>query len=243
MILYPAIDIKNGECVRLSQGSLDAVTVYEKDPVRIALKWQAAGASWIHTVDLDGALSGEAVNLEALRCVVQAVSIPVQSGGGIRRMEQVEEKLSIGLKRVIIGTAAVKDPDFLQRALNEYGPERIVVGIDARDGYVATEGWADTSSITAVSLGQKMYRMGLRYAVYTDISRDGMLCGPNITATQTLMKESGLSVIASGGVSSMEDLGALREAGIPGAIIGKALYEGRIDLAQAVRKYERSGKI
>lgn len=243
MILYPAIDIRGGECVRLSQGSFDAVTVYEKDPVQAALLWQEAGASWIHTVDLDGALSGRAVNLEVLKRIVRAVKIPVQNGGGVRKMEHVEEKLSIGLARVIIGTAAVKDPDFLARALKEYGPERIAVGIDAKDGKVATEGWENVSRISAVELGKKMKAMGLKYAVYTDISRDGMLCGPNIPATCEMMEQTGLTVIASGGISSMEDLEALAQAGVYGAITGKALYEKRIDLAQAVRKLERKEEI
>ncbi len=239
MILYPAIDIKEGRCVRLSQGSFDAVKVYEENPARVAKAWEDAGASWIHTVDLDGALAGCAVNLDALAAIVRSVHIPVQTGGGIRSMEQIEEKLGVGIRRVIIGTAAVKNPDFLKEALSEYGAERILVGIDARDGFVATEGWEEVSQMRAVELGKRMYAMGLRYAVYTDIARDGMLCGPNVMATRELAQETGLAVIASGGVSSMEDLAALSRAGIPGAILGKSLYEKRIDLAQAIETFER----
>ncbi len=239
MILYPAIDMKEGRCVRLSQGSFDAVTVYEEDPAKVARAWEEAGASWIHTVDLDGALAGRAVNLDALSAVVKSVGIPVQTGGGIRNMEQIEEKLRSGVRRVIIGTAAVKDPDFLRRALKEYGPERILVGIDARGGFVATEGWEEVSRMSAVSLGRKMYEMGLRTAVYTDIERDGMLCGPNVKATGELARETGLAVIASGGVSRMQDLEELERAGIPGVILGKSLYEKRIDLSEAIRTYER----
>ena len=152
MILYPAIDIKEGRCVRLSQGSFDAVKVYEENPARVAKAWEDAGASWIHTVDLDGALAGRAVNLDALAAIVRSVHIPVQTGGGIRSMEQIEEKLGVGIRRVIIGTAAVKNPDFLKEALSEYGAERILVGIDARDGFVATEGWEEVSQMRAVEL-------------------------------------------------------------------------------------------
>ena len=168
------------------------------------------------------------------------MSIPVQTGGGIRSLDHIEEKLAAGVRRVIIGTAAVKDPAFLKAALAEYGSECIVVGIDAKQGMVALEGWEEVSETTASALGLAMRDMGVATVVYTDISRDGMLCGPNIQATGALMRETGLTVIASGGVSSMEDLAALREAGVPGVITGKALYEGRIDLRQAILRFERT---
>ena len=239
MRLYPAIDLKEGKCVRLRQGSFRDVKVSDGDPAGVARRFAEAGASYLHTVDLDGALAGHSVNLEVLRQIVRAVPIPVQNGGGIRRMEDIEEKLSVGLARVIIGTAAVRDPDFLAQALAEYGPERIAVGIDARDGWVAVSGWEQVSRVQAAELGRKMAAIGLRYAVYTDISRDGMLTGPNLEATVQLMRETGLSVILSGGISSMEDLRQAKAAGIPGAIIGKALYEGRVDLACAVIEMER----
>ncbi len=241
MILYPAIDMKDGQCVRLQQGRFDKVTVYEADPAKMARRWESLGASWVHVVDLDGALKGKGVNTEALRAAAQAVSIPVQTGGGIRCLDHIEEKLAAGVRRVIIGTAAVKDPAFLKAALGEYGPERIVVGIDAKDGMVALEGWEEVSGTTAADLGRAMKDLGVTTVVYTDISRDGMLCGPNVQATRALMRETGLTVIASGGVSSMDDLASLYEAGIPGVITGKALYEGRINLEKAILRFERTG--
>ena len=239
MILYPAIDMKDGQCVRLQQGRFDKVTVYESDPAKMARKWESLGASWVHVVDLDGALKGKGVNTEALRAVTQAVSIPVQTGGGIRSLDHIEEKLAAGVRRVIIGTAAVKDPAFLKAALAEDGPERIVVGIDAKDGMVALEGWEEVSGTRSADLGRAMKDLGVTTVVYTDISRDGMLCGPNVQATSALMRETGLTVIASGGVSSMDDLASLYEAGIPGVITGKALYEGRIQLEKAILRFEK----
>lgn len=238
MKLFPAIDMKNGQCVRLTQGRFDAVKVYEEDPARMAQWLEAQGVRFLHTVDLDGALEGRGVNNEALRRVVESVGMPVQNGGGIRSMRQIKEKLDLGVARVIIGTAAVKDPDFLKEALEVYGPEKIVVGIDAKGGMVATEGWLEVSSVPAVELGAAMHELGLVYCVYTDIARDGMLTGPNIPETVRMQQETGLTVIASGGVSGMEDLDALAAAGVYGAIVGKAMYEGRVDIAQAVQRFE-----
>ena len=238
MKLFPAIDMKNGQCVRLTQGRFDAVKVYEEDPARMAQWLEQQGARFLHTVDLDGALEGRGVNNEALRRVCASIQIPVQNGGGIRSMQQIKEKLELGVQRVIIGTAAVKDPEFLKEALEVYGPERIVVGIDAKGGMVATEGWLKVSAVPAVELGASMHEMGLVYCVYTDIARDGMLTGPNIPETVRMGQETGLTVIASGGVSGMEDLVALEQAGIYGAIIGKAMYEGRVDIAAAVGRFE-----
>ena len=238
MKLFPAIDMKDGKCVRLSQGRFDQVKVYAEDPLTAALAFVEAGARYIHTVDLDGALQGRGMNTEALRRLVEQVPVPVQNGGGIRTMQQVREKLALGLDRVIIGTAAVKDPDFLKEALETFGPEKIVVGIDASRGLVATHGWQQVSTVPAVELGQAMFEMGLKYTVYTDISRDGMLTGPNIEETMRMQRETGLTVIASGGVSGMEDLKNLQDAGAYGVIIGKAIYEGRIDVAKAVKLFE-----
>lgn len=238
MKLFPAIDMKNGQCVRLQQGRFEDVTVYSNDVAEIAKRFEKAGARYIHTVDLDGAVAGQGMNTEALRRIVESVSIPVQTGGGIRNMEHVDQKLALGVQRVIIGTAAVKNPGFMKEALKKYGPERVVAGIDASNGMVALEGWKEISRVTAVELGRMMYEMGARYVVYTDISRDGMLNGPNIEATKLLQEETGLTVIASGGVSGMRDLENLSMAGIQGVIIGKALYEGRIDLVKAVQLFE-----
>lgn len=238
MRLFPAIDMKNGQCVRLTQGKFENVTVYGEDPAEVALGFERAGARYIHVVDLDGALAGQGVNTEALRKIVNTVSIPVQTGGGIRNMDHVQQKLTLGVERVIIGTAAVKNPDFIKNALHTYGAERIVAGIDASNGMVAVEGWKELSHVTAVQLGRQMYDVGLRYVVYTDISRDGMLTGANVEATRLLQQETGLTVIASGGVSGMRDLEKLADAGVYGAIIGKALYENRIDLRRAVRTFE-----
>lgn len=238
MKLYPAIDMKNGQCVRLRQGRFDEVKVYGEDPAQVALWLKEQGARYIHTVDLDGALAGQGVNREALRRIVDAVGIPVQNGGGIRNMDQIRERLDLGVSRVIIGTAAVKDPAFLEEALSAFGPDRIVVGIDASKGMVALEGWVEVSHVSAVDLGRRMRKMGLKTCVYTDISRDGMLTGPNIEETVRMQEETGLSVIASGGVSSMEDLVRLDAAGLSGVIIGKAIYEGRIDFQKAAERFE-----
>ena len=188
--------------------------------------------------DLDGALAGHSVNEETIRRIVSSVSIPVEIGGGIRSEEAIFNMLSLGVKRVIIGTKAVEQPEFLRDMAEKFGAEAIVAGIDAKNGNVAVQGWEQISQVTALKLAQRMRDYGIKHIVYTDISRDGMLSGPNVEATKTLTKETGLDVIASGGVSSMEDLQALYEAGIKGAIIGKALYENRIDLAEAVRRLE-----
>ena len=238
MQLYPAIDIKNGSCVRLTQGLFDNVKVYSDTPADMARLWVAQGASFLHLVDLDGALAGRSVNEEAIGKIVSSVSVPVQLGGGIRSREAVKNMLDLGISRVIIGTKAVENPEFIRDLVAEFGSERIVVGVDAKDGMVAIEGWEKVSSLTASSLCMKMKEYKVKHIVYTDISKDGMLSGPNVEYTRTLTEETGLDIIASGGVSSMEDLNNLYRAGIKGAIIGKALYENRIDLKEAVRLYE-----
>ena len=238
MQLYPAIDMKNGQCVRLRQGAFKDITIYSDAPEKVAAHWQEKGASFLHLVDLDGALAGYSVNEEVIRRIADTVSIPIEIGGGIRSKEAVERMLDLGVRRVIIGTKAAEHPEFLRDMVRTFGEEAIVAGVDAKDGMVAVEGWEKVSSLTASDLCLTMKEYGVRHIVYTDISRDGMLSGPNVEATKTLTKETGLDVIASGGVSSMEDLQALYEAGIKGAIIGKALYENRIDLAEAVRRLE-----
>ena len=238
MQLYPAIDLKNGQCVRLKQGEFKEITVYSDKPEEIAALWQEQGATYLHLVDLDGALAGHSVNEEVIRKIVNTVSIPVEIGGGIRSEEAIASMLSLGVARVIIGTKAVKQPEFIRDMIEKFGADRIVLGVDARDGMVAVEGWETVSEITASDLCSRMKEYGIRHIVYTDISRDGMLIGPNVAYTKKLTDETGLDVIASGGMSSMEDLRQLYEAGVQGAIIGKALYEKRIDLSEAVNTFE-----
>jgi phosphoribosylformimino-5-aminoimidazole carboxamide ribotide isomerase len=238
MQLYPAIDLKNGQCVRLKQGEFKEITVYSDKPEEIAALWQEQGATYLHLVDLDGALAGHSVNEEVIRRIVNTVSIPVEIGGGIRSEEAIASMLSLGVARVIIGTKAVKQPEFIRDMIEKFGAERIVLGVDAKDGMVAVEGWETVSEITASDLCAQMKEYGIRHIVYTDISRDGMLTGPNVAYTKKLTDETGLDVIASGGMSSMEDLKQLYEAGVQGAIIGKALYEKRIDLSEAVKTFE-----
>ena len=238
MQLYPAIDMKNGQCVRLRQGAFKDITIYSDAPEKVAAHWQEKGASFLHLVDLDGALAGYSVNEEVIRRIADTVSIPIEIGGGIRSKEAVERMLDLGVRRVIIGTKAVEHPEFLRDMVRTFGEEAIVAGVDAKDGMVAVEGWEKVSSLTASDLCLTMKEYGVRHIVYTDISRDGMLSGPNVEATRKLTEETGLDIIASGGVSCMEDLKCLHEAGIRGAVIGKALYENRIDLAEAVRLYE-----
>lgn len=243
MKLFPAIDIKNGQCVRLKQGSFQDVLVYSENPLKIAKQWEACGASFIHIVDLDGALLGHSVNDDVIKEIVSEVKIPIQVGGGIRTINDIENKLNLGIERVIIGTKAVKDPAFIKEAIAAFGSKRIVIGIDAKDGMVAIEGWEKVSSYQAVSLALEMKKYGVKTIVYTDISKDGMLQGPNIAYTKEMSDATGLNVIASGGVSSLKDLEMLEESKIYGAIVGKALYENRIDLKKAVNLYEKNQEV
>ena len=234
MQLYPAIDIKGGQCVRLTQGMFDQVKVYSNTPADVAKRWVEMGASYLHLVDLDGALAGSSVNEAVIKNIIEAVSVPVQIGGGIRTREAVAYMLNLGVARVNIGTKAVQNPEFIKEVAAEFGPEHIAVGVDAKDGMVAIEGWEKVSAVSAVDLCKQMQEYGVKHIVYTDIARDGMLSGPNVMMTKKLTVETGMDIIASGGVSSMEDLCQLYEEGIRGAIIGKALYEKRIDLEEAV---------
>jgi phosphoribosylformimino-5-aminoimidazole carboxamide ribotide isomerase len=241
MIIYPAIDLRRGRCVRLRQGRRDQETVYGDDPVQVAKRWVAEGASWLHVVNLDGAFGegGEAdsPNLTAVRAMAEAVSVPIQFGGGMRSWVAIERALDLGVQRIILGTVAIERPALLERALERFGPERVAVGIDARDGRVLTHGWEETSEMEVIAFGGRMADVGVTRVIYTDVSRDGMLTGVNVAATAALAEATGLNVIASGGVSSLDDVRRLREvdADIEGAIIGKALYTGDVILGDAIR--------
>jgi len=238
MQLYPAIDLKGGKCVRLTQGLFDNVKVYSDTPADMARIWVSKGATYLHLVDLDGALAGRSVNEPVIRAITEAVSVPIQIGGGIRSFDAIRFMLDLGVSRVIIGTKAVENPQFIKEAIDTFGAERIVAGVDAKHGMVAIEGWEKISQLSARDMCLKMKDYGVRHIVYTDISRDGMLSGPNTVSTRELTKETGIDIIASGGVSSMEDLQELYDQGIQGAIIGKALYEKRIELEQAVARFQ-----
>ncbi|MGI6176161.1 MAG: 1-(5-phosphoribosyl)-5-[(5-phosphoribosylamino)methylideneamino]imidazole-4-carboxamide isomerase [Christensenellales bacterium] len=231
MIIFPAIDIKNKKCVRLLQGRAQDETVYG-DPVQMAQKWQALGARYLHVVDLDGAFEGVSRNLPVVRAIVEKIDIPVQLGGGIRSMEDVEERMQAGVRRVILGTAAIENEALLKEAAQRY-PGRIAVGIDAKNGVVATRGWLEDSGIEAYELALRVKEWGIDTVIYTDIEKDGMLTGPNFEATRKMM-DTGLQVVASGGVSSLEDISRLKKMGVYGVITGKALYDGKIDLARAL---------
>ncbi len=243
-ILFPAIDLRRGRCVRLRQGDPRAETTYSDDPAAVARTWVEQGASWLHVVNLDGAF-GEArrpgaplpINLQQLQAIRQAVDIPIQFGGGIRTLQDMALALELGATRVVLGTVAVNNPDLVRQALARFGPERVVVGIDARDGFVATHGWLSQSQVRAEDLARAMAQVGVQRVVYTDIQRDGMLSGVEVAGSVALAQASGLQVIASGGVGSLEDIRALAahaQDGIQGVIIGQALYTQQFTLAQAL---------
>ena len=235
MILYPAIDLKDGQCVRLLRGEMSAATVFGDDPAAQALAFQDAGCDWLHLVDLNGAFAGHPVNGAAVDAILSAVKVPCQLGGGIRDMATIAAWLDKGLARVILGTVAVEDPALVRQAAKAF-PGQIAVGIDARKGLVATKGWAHETTITATDLARSFEDAGVAAIIYTDIDRDGAMQGPNIEATLALARAIAIPVIASGGVSRMADLLALRETGaIAGAISGRALYDGAIDLGTALR--------
>jgi phosphoribosylformimino-5-aminoimidazole carboxamide ribotide isomerase len=234
MILYPAIDLKDGQCVRLVRGAMDAATVFSDDPAGQARAFADAGAEWLHLVDLNGAFAGAPVNAAAVEAILAAVAIPCQLGGGIRDMATIEAWLDRGLARVILGTVAVEDPDLVRAAARAF-PGRVAVGIDARAGRVATRGWADQTEVEATGLARAFEDAGVAAIVYTDIDRDGAMQGPNVAATEALARAVAIPVIASGGVASLADLLALKGTGvIAGAISGRALYDGKLDLAQAL---------
>ena len=236
MIFFPAIDIKDGQCVRLYQGDMERVTVFGDDPAGQARGFADAGAEWLHVVDLNGAVAGKPLNAVAVRGILDAISIPVQLGGGIRDRETIDFWLDGGVARVILGTAAVREPALVKEACGDR-PGRVAVGIDARDGMVAVEGWTELAEITALDLAKRFEDSGAAAIIYTDIARDGAMKGPNVEATVELAKAVSIPVILSGGVSSMADLEAAKAAGgglLEGVISGRALYDGRIDLAAAV---------
>jgi phosphoribosylformimino-5-aminoimidazole carboxamide ribotide isomerase len=243
MIILPAIDIKDGRCVRLYQGDFDRLTTYDADPVQVAQRWQDAGASWLHVVDLDGALNGQPASFAVIQRIREAVSLHIQCGGGMRTLAAMQRMLDTGIDRIVLGTIAVTDPDLLREALQRW-PERVVVGLDARDGRVAIAGWRETSQVQAATLASQLRASGVSRFVYTDIARDGALRGPNLPALQIMQAaiSPGGALIASGGISAIADLQAIAHLGIEGAIVGKALYTGAIDLAQAIQLCEREGR-
>ena len=236
MIIYPAIDIRGGRCVRLTEGRFDAETVFADDPAQMALKWAGLGAEFLHLVDLDGALAGEGKNVPVIERILKSVNIPVHLGGGIRNLATIEKLLDLGVTRLILGSAAVKNPELVQEACKKY-PGHIAVGIDAKNGEVAIEGWGQGSGVAATELAKKMASFGVETIIYTDISRDGMLSGVNVESTAALARACGVPIIASGGVASIEDIRrvkAVESDGVQGCIIGKAIYTGAVDLKEAL---------
>lgn len=232
--LIPAVDLKGGKCVRLQEGIASRSTEYSSDPVSMALHWEAQGAARLHLVDLDGAFSGQAAHLEIAKSIFRALKIPVQFGGGLRTLEQIETILDLGAKRAILGTVAVENPQIVEEAVRRH-PGAIVVGIDARKGKVALRGWVDQTSLTAAAVALRMRDLGVDRIIYTDVARDGMLQGVNYLETERLGRETGMKIIASGGVTSVEDIRALwdrRACGIEGVILGRALYDGKIDFGK-----------
>jgi len=236
MILYPAIDLKDGQCVRLYKGAMEKATVFNDDPAAQARAFAEQGAEWIHLVDLNGAFAGKPVNAEAVEAILRDVKVPCQLGGGIRDMATIEAWLSKGLARVILGTVAVENPDLVREAARAF-PGQVAVGIDARKGLVATKGWAEETDVKVTELAIAFEDAGVAAIIYTDIDRDGAMQGPNVEATAALAWATSIPVIASGGVSSLADLIALKETGAPlnGAISGRALYDGKLDLAEALK--------
>ena len=235
MILFPAIDLKDGNCVRLRQGDMNQATVFNNNPAAQALSFQEAGFEWLHCVDLNGAFAGAPVNASAVEAILKSVRVPVQLGGGIRDLATIEMWLSKGLARVILGTVAVEVPGIVRQAARAF-PGQVAVGIDARKGFVATKGWATQTKVQATDLARSFEDAGVAAIIYTDIDRDGAMQGPNIGATEALARAVSIPVIASGGVSTLADLIALRDTGvIAGAISGRALYDGTIDLQTALR--------
>ena len=234
MIVIPAIDLKDGQCVRLLQGRKDEVTTYSRNPAEMAKRWADEGAELLHVVDLDGAFSGDQKNLKRIEEIRKAVDIDIEVGGGIRDMKRIEYLIQSGINRVILGTSAVKDPDFVREATERY-PGRILVGIDARDGRVAIKGWVEVTGIDAMGFAKEMESLGVAGIIYTDIVRDGMLSGPNIETTEKMVRALNIPVIASGGISSLDDIKRLLTIdGLWGAITGKALYTGTLKLREAI---------
>ena len=236
MTIFPAIDLRGGKCVRLFKGDFDQETVFSDQPAEVAQQWQAQGAQFLHLVDLDGARAGHSENLATVREILAAVTIPVALGGGIRTLENIDEVLALGVRRVILGSVAVRDPELVAAACAKYG-DRIVVGIDAKDGIVAVDGWGVSGDVDVITLAKRMKQAGVRTIIYTDISRDGTLAGVNVEATAKLARESGVHVVASGGVRDVRDIEALKpyeKDGIEGVIVGKSIYTGSLSLPEAL---------
>lgn len=239
MILYPAIDIRGGRCVRLIEGDFDRETTYDSDPSSAARRWVEAGANWLHVVDLDGAVEGRPVNREAIAQIRASVDVPIQLGGGLRHLTDLEDALGGGIDRAILGTVALRDPELVISAVARWG-NRIAVALDARDGRLATDGWLGQTDSSAIEVAQRLAQRGVRHFIYTDIRRDGTLSGPNIEALGELVKKIDADVIASGGIASLEDIKAAAATGVTGAIIGRALYDGRVNLAEALALFQRT---
>ena len=237
MRLYPAIDIIDGACVRLVQGDYSQKTKFADDPCEIAMRWQNEGGEFIHIVDLDGARNGEMPNFDLIVRIADKLNIPIEVGGGVRNMECVEKYLDNGVNRVIIGTSALSNPDFVKEAVTKYG-ERVVVGIDAKDGMVAVNGWEEVSNTSAIDLAKQMEKIGVKTIIYTDIATDGMLKGPNVKAMEEMTEAVSIDVVASGGVSSVDDIARLKDTGVEGAIVGKALYTDALCLKDAINAAE-----
>ena len=236
MLIFPAIDIRGGKCVRLLKGDFNQETVFSDRPEEMARQWEKQGAEYLHLVDLDGARAGHPENMETVKRILDSVSIPVELGGGIRTMENIDTVLSLGVQRVILGSVAVKDPELVRQACKKH-QERIVVGIDAKDGIVAVDGWGVSGNVDVTTLAKEMKKAGVKTIIYTDISRDGTLKGVNVKATAELARESGVRIVASGGVKSTTDIEALKpyeKDGIEGVIVGKSIYMGTLDLQQAI---------
>ncbi len=237
MQIYPAIDIIDGKAVRLLQGKFDDVTVFNDDPADAAANWVKMGATYIHLVDLDGARYGKTFVIDIIKNIKAKYEIPVQTGGGVRTIEDVENRIKAGASRVIIGTAAVKNPKLVKSAVEKYG-DKIAIGVDAKNGMAAISGWEEVSDISAIDLCLKMKEYGVKTVIYTDISKDGMMSGPNIESTKELIDKTGMEIIASGGVSRMQDLENVKNINAKGVIIGKALYNGALDLKEIIEKYQ-----
>lgn len=238
MQIYPAIDIIDGKAVRLSQGSFDNVTVFNDTPADAAKDWVDAGATYIHIVDLDGARYGKTFVIDIIKDIKSKYNIKIETGGGVRTMKDIDDRIEAGASRVIIGTAAVKNPKLVKEAVEKYG-DKIAVGVDAKNGMVAISGWEEVSNVTAVDLCLKMKSYGVNTVIYTDISKDGMMSGPNIESTKDLIEKTGMDIIASGGVSKIEDVENVNNINAAGVIIGKALYNGALDLKEVIDRFEK----
>jgi phosphoribosylformimino-5-aminoimidazole carboxamide ribotide isomerase len=238
MIILPAIDIRGGQCVRLYQGDFERVTIYDADPVQVAQRWETAGARWLHIVDLDGAVAGHPVNLETIAQIRVATSLRIELGGGIRTLAHIKQALDLQIERVILGTVALTDRALLEEALASW-QDQIAVGLDARNGLVAISGWRETTQVQATALAAELYSVGVKRFIYTDIARDGALQGPNLNALREMQLAVPCSLIASGGISSLEDLRSLAALEVEGTIVGKAIYTGDVNLAAAIQEIEK----